>query len=85
MVLFRNGLTACIRPKLEYSVLFWSPCLKEHIDLMEKVQRKAAKILRKERELTLLQGETSGHGVTHDGRQEAEWSYSNNMQVLEWI
>ena len=34
-----------VRPYLEYAVQFWSPHLRRHIDKMERVQRKATKII----------------------------------------
>lgn len=36
----------CIRPHLEYSTYFWVPHDKKHVDQMEWVQRKPAKMVR---------------------------------------
>lgn len=47
--------TVLVGPHLEYSVQFWTPQFKKHMDRLEKVQRRATKVIR---ELERLSYET---------------------------
>ena len=43
--MFLKLYTAFVRPHLEYAVAVWSPHLMKHIDLVEKVQMRATKLI----------------------------------------
>ena len=43
--MFLKLYTSFVRPHLEYAVAVWSPHLKKHIDLIEKVQMRATKLI----------------------------------------
>jgi len=41
-----------VRPNLEYCVLAWRPYLRKYIDLLEKVQKRATRLIINDRGLT---------------------------------
>ena len=43
--MFLSLYKSLVRPHLEYSIQAWSPHLRKDIDLMEKVQRRATKMI----------------------------------------
>jgi len=43
LLFLRKAYITYIRPLLEYNSIIWSPCLKKHIDLLERVQRRFSK------------------------------------------
>ena len=43
---------AIVRPRLEYCIHAWSPYLRKDIDMLEKIQRRATKLISELRDLT---------------------------------
>ena len=55
---------ALVRPKLEYCVQAWRPYLKKDIDLLEKVQRMATRLMTSDKSLSYTDDRLQKFGLT---------------------
>ncbi len=87
---FVKLFTAYVRPHLEYCVQLWNPRLKKDIELLERVQRRATKLvpqirfLAYEKRLEIL-GLSTLSGRRERGDLIQYFKIHNHLKVTKWI
>ena len=68
-----------VRPHLEYSIQMWSPQYRRDMDLLERVQRRATKMIQ---EMEHLSNEDRLRaGVVQSGEEKAPWGLNSDLSV----
>ena len=76
---------AYIRPPLEYSVQSWNPALQKDINALEKVQRRATKLVPQLKNQTYEEGLCTGPWPKKTSERRFDWTWSIQTVKRIWF
>ncbi|XP_075773654.1 SWI/SNF-related matrix-associated actin-dependent regulator of chromatin subfamily D member 3 isoform X2 [Pelodiscus sinensis] len=76
--------SALIRPQLESCVQFWVPHLKKDVEKLEKVQRKATRMIKSLENMT-YEGRLKKLGLFKFGKEKTERGHNSHFQIRELV